>query len=219
MKTKDQSTNKSFSAWTQTEVEKQFNLTLQFHSPILEEWLQADEPINDFEQQTLIRLKEKAFIYVRGWNEVELTNKLISVIFNLIDFDQVTYSLFLERSILGKVNDIPIHGKVDMMIATGRDEPESPYFFLQEFKKEKSNSGDPVAQLLLAMLLAQQENKSDMPLYGSYVNGRYWFFAVLEGNTYTLSNSYTATHQDDLEQIVRILKRLKGKIEEQIKGK
>lgn len=208
--------NKSFSSWTQTEVERQFNLTLKFTDPVLDEWLESDELINDFEIQTLEKLRKKAFIYVRGWNETELTAKLISNIFDLVDFDQVKYSLFLERSISGIIHDISIYGKVDMMIATGRDEPESPYFFLQEFKKEKANSGDPVAQMLLAMLLAQQENSAQKPVYGSYVNGRYWFFSILIDDYYVLSDSYTATHKDDLLQIVRILKSLKRKIEERL---
>lgn len=216
MNAKDKSINKSFSNWKQMEVEKHFNVSLQLKSPILEEWLQTTETINDFEREVLKKLVEKAFIYVNTWNETELTNKLISILFYLVDFDNITYSLFLERPINGEINGITINGNVDMMIAKGRGEPEHPYFFLQEFKREKTNSGDPIAQMLLAMLLAQQENKMEMPVYGSYVNGRMWVFAVLEGNTYTLSNSYTMTHQDDLEQIMRILKSLKKKIEQQL---
>ena len=215
----DITTSKSFSNWTQIEVEKRFKLNFELTSPTLDEWLQADERITDFENQMLEKLRKKAFIYIRDWNETELTAKLISAIFDLVDFDQVKYSLFLERAIAGTINDIPIQGKADMMIATGRIEPESPYFFLQEFKKEKTSSGDPIAQLLLAMLLAQQENGTEIPVYGSYISGRFWFFAILEGDSYTLSDSYTATHEDELQQIVRILKRLKKKIEASLSAK
>ncbi|MFK7903597.1 MAG: hypothetical protein AB8B69_00655 [Chitinophagales bacterium] len=217
MSKKDNNTSKSFTSWTQVEVEKQFNLNLELTHPVLNEWLEAEEPITDFENQALDRLRQKAFVYVRAWNETELTAKLISAIFDLVDFDQIKYSLFLERPISGIINDIAIHGKADMIIATGRDIPESPYYFLQEFKKEKANSGDPVAQMLLAMLLAQQQNDNAKPLYGSYINGRMWFFSVLVGNTYSLSDSYIVTHMDDLQQILRMLKRLKKKIEESLK--
>ena len=111
---KTQTTNsKSFASWGIMEVEKSFNLTLNITSPLLDEWLNSNESISDYEEQTLDRLQKKAFVYVRDWNETELTAKLISAIFDLVNFDQIKYSLFLERPISGVINSIPIHGKAD----------------------------------------------------------------------------------------------------------
>ena len=203
---------KSFNSWTQTEVEKTFGLHLMLTSDDLDAKLNVDADISDFEKTLLERLRKKAFIYVRGWNETELTAKFISGVFDTIDFDQVKYSLFLERPFQGKVNDVKINGKVDMVIAAGRDEPETPYFFLQEFKKEKGAANDPVAQLLLAMLVAQKRNQKK-ELFGGYISGRNWFFVLLQGNTYTISDGYLATNQAHLLQIAQILKCLKQEIE------
>lgn len=66
-------------------------------------------------------------------------------------------------------------------------------------------------------MVAQVQNENDMPVYGCYVMGRFWFFVVLYGNEYAVSDAYTAT-QDDIFQIVSILRAVKVKIEERIKA-
>jgi hypothetical protein len=63
------------------------------------------------------------------------------------------------------------------------------------------------------MLAAQQLNKQNMPIYGCTVLGDKWHFLVLKDNQYSISNSYIVTQSDDIQDIVRILKALKTKIE------
>ncbi|GAB4192611.1 MAG: hypothetical protein OHK0057_21610 [Thermoflexibacter sp.] len=67
------------------------------------------------------------------------------------------------------------------------------------------------------MLIAQVKNENDMPVYGCYVMDRFCFFVVLYGNEYAVSDAYTAT-QDDIFQIVSILRAIKVNIEEKIKA-
>jgi hypothetical protein len=98
------------------------------------------------------------------------------------------------------------------MIATpmksGR--PKHPYFFLQEFKKSKGDNHDAEGQMLAAMILAQEINQDQKPLYGSWVQGVNWRFTVLRGTEYCVSRAYDATNASDLLQIVFILQRLKA---------
>lgn len=210
---------KSFKDWTEAEVERTFQLHYTVESQTLQQWLITDgETLTDFELLMLERIRKKAFAYVRDWNETELTAKFITAIFDVVDFDQLTYSLFLERFLKGTIEDMTLAGKVDMVIAKGRAEPEFPYFFLQEFKKEKEGANDAVAQLLLAMLVVQvKDNLGKKPLFGGYINGRHWHFVTLENAKYTISESYTATESGDLQEIVKILKKLKKRIEKEIK--
>ncbi len=42
-------------------------------------------------------------------------------------------------------------------------------------------------------------------LYGCYVLGRFWFFVVLDGTDYAVSNAYNAS-DDDIYQIVALMR-------------
>jgi hypothetical protein len=47
-----------------------------------------------------------------------------------------------------------------------------------------------------------------LPIYGCYVSGRNWFFVLLQGNVYGVSNAFNAS-DDDIYQIFAILKKCK----------
>ncbi len=216
MKTNPKLSKKSFSEWTHIEVEKAFGLTQHYSNDTLNEWLAANQAITSFETQLLERLREKAKIYMSVWNETDYMANFISNVFSLVDFNQIKYSSFYEQSVTIQLDDYSAKGRIDLMIAAGRGKPETPYFFMQEFKQE-IGSGDPIAQVLLAMLFAQKQNKeTTIPIYGGYVIGRSWFFMLLIGKSYVISDAFIATKQEDLFQIVRILKELRKRIDVKI---
>jgi hypothetical protein len=86
--------------------------------------------------------------------------------------------------------------------------PQVPYFFLQEFKKQKQNE-DAEGQMLLAMLISQQENANGKPIFGCYLQGRFWVFTTLHDKNYCVSRAYDATQTTDLHQIIFMLRALK----------
>jgi hypothetical protein len=92
----------------------------------------------------------------------------------------------------------------------GINTPKKPYFFLQEFKKGKKSQDDAEGQMLIAMLIAQELNKDDNPVYGCYLQGRYWYFSTLLHDNYCLSRSFDATQPLELAQIIHILQNLKN---------
>ena len=100
-----------------------------------------------------------------------------------------------------------------MMLASGRSEPEAPYFCLYEYKKEKGEDSDSPSQLIINMMTAQAANSNVDVIYGAFVVGSSWFFLILKGREYCISNEYVAT-RDDIFTIFKILKKLKGIIEE-----
>ncbi len=111
------------------------------------------------------------------------------------------------------INNITLKGRVDGVVASGIFEPETPYFCFHEYKQERAGSNDPIAQLLSAMLTAQHLNNNEKPVYGCLVLSRNWFFLTLQDKEFCISNNYSATHEDELEDIFRILKHLKVIIE------
>ncbi len=123
---------------------------------------------------------------------------------------------FFERSLNGTVNSHRISVVVDCMVASAKNSgrPAVPYFFLQDgpssrFKRSKGDTHDAEGQMLAAMILAQDMNHDGHPLYGCWVQGKNWYFTVLNGVEYCVSRQFDATREPDLLQIVFILRKLK----------
>jgi len=210
-----------FSEATLASLEKQFGLVRDFERKLpallkLQE-VASSLAISDFERKSLDKLQKKMFIGAGGWNEVELESKFIGPLFGFADFDDGTIGYFMERSFKVTINDIELSGNVDGLIAKGTEDPEQPYFCMQEFKPSLENQGRPNGQTLAAMLAAQALNENKFPIYGLYVIGVTWHFMVLEGKEYTISKSYGAD-SEDLDDIFKMLKALKIIILKQIEN-
>jgi hypothetical protein len=101
------------------------------------------------------------------------------------------------------------------MIAKGiGDIAQTPYFHFQEYKRSKKSPPEPMAQLIEAFLIAQEKHKEsnkkyEKPLYGAVVTGRSWQFVVMEGKKYAVSTIYDSTNEEDLLQIISILRKFK----------
>jgi hypothetical protein len=145
------------------------------------------------------------------WNEEELKMHFLSHIFFLANINEPNkIKLFYERILKDDVEGHDIYVKCDCMVATpfGINTPKAPYFFLQEFKKAKKPD-DPEGQMLLAMISAQHRNNNGKPIYGSWLQGKYWVFTTLHEKNYCVSKTFDATNPKDLYQIIFILQNLK----------
>ncbi len=199
---------RSFKEWTLAKLEKTFHIKQVRTDPILDDWLNGQADISDFERQVLLKFQEKLTLNVHDWNEVELGYNFIGPVLALVDYTTEKCNFFAERSFNGIVDDIEMGGKPDGMIASGFREPEKPYFCFQEYKKNLDPEGDPAAQALAAMLVAQEINEHHHPIYGCYVIGASWYFMTLREKEYCMSVGHLAT-RDDVFDIFRVLKVLK----------
>ena len=199
-----------FKEKTTQELHKLFKLSRKKKSALLDNWLAMSYTISKEEADFLEKLRDLAEFKIPYWNEDELKLHLIHPLIHKVNYYNLNYSLFAERSISALFkNNILLKGKADLMLASGDSAPDIPFFFFQEYKKEKGTADDPIAQLLAAMLVGQQLNSSDKPVYGSYVMGRMWFFVVMEKNKYTISNMYGITLKEHLEKIYAALQNIK----------
>jgi hypothetical protein len=98
---------------------------------------------------------------------------------------------------------------VDFLVATGKSKPIQPFFFLHEYKRLRGRENDPLAQLLVEMLAAQELNEHTSPLYGCHVIGRNWFFVVIEGRNYAESNQYSVS-DDGIYKVFSMLQEAKA---------
>ncbi|MCU0393843.1 MAG: hypothetical protein MUE81_22260 [Thermoflexibacter sp.] len=195
-----------------------FNLNriAEYETPLLKEWLSVDMPTLDLFEQTLFDRKlREAQNNIIGWSEEDLKMKFLAHIIELgylvSGKNIVTY---FDKTISATVEGKRLTVKSDFMIAKGLlDVYKTPYFHFQEYKPNKNPSGDSMAQLLEAFLIAQVKNKDDKPLYGMEVVGAICRFVVMEGKDYCVSNPYAATDREDLLKIIAILRKFREILE------
>jgi hypothetical protein len=150
---------------------------------------------------------------IRGeyWNEEELKMNFLAHIFYIAELrEENKVDIFYERTMSWDFDGKTERVICDCLLAKpfGIYAPQIPYFFLQEFKKQKQNE-DAEGQMLLAMLIAQRENSRSNPVYGCYLQGKNWVFTTLHDNNYCVSRQFDATQTPDLHQIIFILRQLK----------
>jgi hypothetical protein len=206
-------TAKSFKYWEIQDLHEQFNLVKLESTEKLNKWLSAQNKITEEEKIQIEILKNKLINNANYWNEEELKIKFIGPFLELVNLDGDNYKLFYNRSMTASIDNIKVSGTVDMVVASGFQKPKKPFFCIHEYNQElKKDSADPVGQLLSEMIVAQKINGNGQLIYGSYVIGRSWYFIILEGNEYTVSDTYVAT-QDDIFIIFKILREVKKYIE------
>jgi hypothetical protein len=208
---------KPFSKWTKEEVEEEFGLYSDRDYARLQEWIAVSPSFSDEEQRSIHRLSKKLLTHVHDWNEEELKVCFIAFILDFADFWQPNYRPFLERGLSVEYADgKKLWGIVDFLVASGKQSPRKPFFFLHEYKKQADTSNDPMGQLLAEMVAAQKANSDTHPVYGAYIIGRHWYFVLLDGQVYAESLAYDAT-KDEILAIVAILRQTKDIIDGLIK--
>jgi hypothetical protein len=203
---------KNFETWNFEEVEDTFGiLRIRSDFKLLKDWLCANYKTNDLEKLTIENLRFQIQENVDTWNEDELKFFFIGPLVALIGYDIVNYKGFTQRPLSAKFEDLDIEatGRVEFLLAKGRQNPKQPFFCLHEYKQENRRDNDPLGQLLVSMVVAQTKNNINIPIYGSYVSGRSWFFVVLFQKEYSVSRAYDATQVQDILQIFNCLTDLK----------
>lgn len=196
-------------------LEKTFGLVQVDTLPSLEDWLSTPENISGHHKETLLELQQLLSFNVRNWNEQELDRHFIGPILSLINFSTLKFNLYSERIVESMVHDWRLYGRPDCFLASGRREPEIPYFAFQEYKKMTDPDGDPAGQALAAMLVGQVLNKDGLPMYGCHVIGGDWYFMTLEGKEYSISRDYS-TLTNEIFDVFKILKVLKNIVAQRV---
>lgn len=195
---------------TLTQLDEKFALQQTDNCLWLNKWLSATLTLSDQELAMATHLQKSLLKNVLAWNEQELSLNFIGPIFSIIDFSEpYRFNFFAQRPISCTIENIELYGKPDGMIASGYRQPLIPYFCFHEYKKEIDTSGDPIGQCLAAMLVGQELSQTPtVPIYGCVVVGRDWYFMTLVEKYYCISKGHNAA-QDDLFEVIQILKELK----------
>jgi hypothetical protein len=204
--------NKSKIHYDIDSVISEFNIVNVSNCESLNSWMQAQGVLSAYQIQELEDLRQLLLDEGRGWNEEELKISFIGPLFHIAKPSvKGVIRIFYERPLSAVINNIKLSVKCDCMLATpkGYGTPIHPYFFMQEFKRQKGDDHDPEAQMLSAMLIAQELNNDNQTLYGAWLQGRFWYFTTLNGRDYCQSEPLDAGNKHALLQIVFMLRKLK----------
>ena len=206
--------------WQEGEIILTFNLKKidTYVTPLMAEWLMVEMPIFDVVEEGNFQKLVAKTNKIATWKEEDYKMKFISQVLELGQvMEGEKFVSFFDKSFTAEIEGYKLSVKADFVIAKGMlDYLQRPYFHFQEYKPQKNPTGDPMAQILEAFLIAQKENESaglKIPLYGCEVVGPTWRFITMEKKTYCVSKLYDCSQEEDLLNIIAILRKFKEILE------
>ena len=196
--------------WIEGLIIKTFGLTRVLEGfPILDAWLEVENDLTTDDIQKLEKWRLRLLKSVNSWNEETLKMKFIALILDWVDYDTDEYEGVFDADLKGLVQGQKLSVIADYALSkVTLDLIEQPYFYFHEYKPRKK-AKDPIAQLLLAMLIGQEKNQHKRPLYGCAVFAENWYFMVLDGRKYSVSSGYISTNTEGIQDILLILRKFK----------
>jgi hypothetical protein len=197
--------------WTHGLVTKTFGLHRIYEGyPLLDEWLTVNNhEMSDIDKELLEIRRQKLLRHVNAWNVETLKMKFIAFVLDMADYDVGNFQGIFEAEMSASVHDHALKVIADFTVATViEDLIEKPYFYFHEYKQKK-NAKDPIAQVLVAMLIAQEKNQDNKPIYGCHVIGELWHFMVMHKQDYSIHKGLNATDPAQLQQILLVLRKFK----------
>ncbi len=203
--------------WREGEIVLAFNLSKVIdYTPLMQEWMQVEVPqLSVGEQYNFDTIHKRSREYITTWSEEDLKMKFISPVLALGNvMEDKLFASFFDKKLTAEVQGYQLSVKADFVVAKGiMDFMQKPYFHFQEYKPNKNPTGDSMAQLLEAFLIAQKLNDDGKPLYGCEVIGVNWTFVTMENNSYCVSKGFDSRDKEDLLAIIAILRKFRHILE------
>jgi len=196
--------------WVEGSITETFGLKRIYENfPLLNEWLKVENNLTPLE---ISELEKRRSILIRkysSWNEETLKMKFVAFILDMVGYDTNEFEGVFDLELKGIVQNEKLSVIADYVVAKVIFSlVKQPYFYFHEYKQSKKNK-DPIDQILLAMLIAQEKNEKKFPLYGCAVIAEQWFFMILDGKHYSVSIGHNALDPKDLQEILLILRKFK----------
>lgn len=199
-----------FSKVTRRDLKELFEIKEKMDKHIFDNWFSSNIEISKDDIDFLKKLLDREIHLIKRYNEEDLKIKFIGEIINRVNFTDIDKYVrdFYEETLEYFTNSFKLGGNIDFFVSKGLDFPEKPYFFIQEFKKEKEYS-NPEPQLLAEMIVAVELSNFEF-IKGAYIIGEKWCFVILHRlgkhrYEYFVSHSFIATRIDDLIHIYKNL--------------
>lgn len=198
-----------FNEWSEAKLQEVFQLE---YCPtiLLDDWLDVYDELSATETESLGILQNRLNKFGKNWQKPDTLFNFIAPLFHLVDMHTPHFRLFHQEHLFAQVSDThTIYDKADLVVGGGKRHLSNPYFCLGVYERNDHHQTTPEGQFLASLLAAHHMNKNVLPVYGALVvDKQWWYFGVLQGNQYALSEVYLA-HKDSLQQIYLIIRELK----------
>ncbi|MCK5876560.1 MAG: hypothetical protein KAG43_02905 [Candidatus Marithrix sp.] len=200
----------TFSKIGYKDLRKLVDIERVFDNNIFNSWFNCDIALATEDISFLTNLLNQEIDLIRIYSEEDLKIHFLSPILNRVKFKSLESKVrdFYEETLFYETDNFILRGVTDFVVAKGFEYPETPYFFIQEFKKGLQYS-NPEPQLLAELISAVELNKFKQ-MTGAFVVGENWNFVILDklGQNkyqYVISRTFNATNTDDLMSIYKNL--------------
>ena len=136
--------------------------------------------------------------------------------------DNGRFMTYYEKKISSAVDGIKLSVKIYFTAAKGvLSFLQNPYFHFHaggvpQYKPQINPTGEPMAQLVEAMLIAQSINKNGKPIYGAEIIGQNWKFVIMQDRDYCISRSFDSIDREDLLDIIAIIRKFRHILETEL---
>ena len=125
---------KTFEDWQSEELELTFGLNRLYQYAPLQTWLSEKCEIDQITKDSLLKIREELIFNADYWNEDELKFFFISQMVSMVGFSGKKFKAFTQRPLSAKKqdingNEIDLKGRVEFVVATGKQNPRQPFFF------------------------------------------------------------------------------------------
>lgn len=185
---------------------------------IFTSWFAATVILTSEDETFLKNLLESESDLLSRYNEEELKVYFLAPILNRVNFRNKIKKMraFYEESLEYETENFKLSGHIDFFVSKGLDYPEKPYFFIQEFKRDREYS-NPEPQLLAELIVASEMCNFES-IKGAYIVGENWTFVILKRLSmhryeYFLSEKFNSCKLEELKKIYKNLLFVKAEIE------
>ncbi len=201
----------SFSKVSFKSLQKYFKIKIIYSEEVFDDWFGVDYIISDSDIRFLKKLISQHKLKLPSYMEEKLKAKFIIPILNRVDFFVEELDDWYEVALEHEFEEVILHGTVDYLVAKGSRFPETPYFFLQEFKPSQPKN-DPEIQLIAQLTTALANNDEKTEIKGAYILGQLWRFAILQKTGEKTYNYFVSRPLDALvyEQLCQIYTNLQA---------
>ena len=199
------------------DIEKQYDLS------VFKIWFQ-DREIGksdlEFLENHNKRFGENMTSFFRNVSRETIQAKVIVPILNQVNFYNFESKIsdFYSENIQYFDDEFILKGVCDFIVGTGLIRVQTPYFFIQEFKKTQGSNPEP--QLIAEMISGLEISKFEK-IRGAFIIGSIWNFVILWKENgiykYVISQNFDVTKFEDLKKIFQNLLFVKNEILDLVK--
>jgi len=212
----------SFSKIRDTDLEKLVDIKKIYDRAIFKDWFDFEYQFDEENIKFLNDLTERNELLISDYHEEDLKVNFIVPLITDVDFFMLEDGVrsFYNEKLVYKTDRFIFAGETDFVVSRGMQKAETPYFFIQGFKRAEEYS-NPRPQLLAEMISGIELNKTKT-IRGAFIIGETWRFAVLEKlevdkYQYFVSQSFNCTNIEDLKKIYKNLQFVKNEIVKMVK--